>query len=333
MRAITVMLSGLLITGLAGIAEAGSGKNEWAKGIAECGKNTKVVKLVDYDDGTNSAAGEAPIRIVTLNEKKRKGCWIDVKDLHPTQSAVGMGAVTCKSGKIASWAKAGKLNDKLLEDGRWVPLVRGPGGKFYLTDHHHLSTAVLNADIPPKQKKLYAYLLKDWSQMKEGAFWAKMEQENLTWLKNPDGKEISPSELPKKIADLQDDPLRTLSAWVRTNCGYVKCNPPGVTDEDAEGSCATQFSDVECTRAFFVEFKWAAHHSTVPEVKSTLGDGISCSQQVPLNLECLDRQREKLAQVLLAAMTAAAAPETRAYVGAGAGYNPQPHQGVVPPCQ
>jgi hypothetical protein len=106
-----------------------------------------------------------------------------------------------------------------------------------------------------------------------------------------------------------------------------------VTDDDAAATCAGRLSDVDCASAFFVEFKWAAQHATVPEVKSALAEGASCSQQAPLNQECLDRQREKLAKVLPAAMTAAAAPSAKAVVGTGAGFNPKPQQGVVPPCE
>lgn len=327
LRAVSMLVSGLLLGGLA--ASAAAGKNDWEKDIPACGPKTRVVKLVDYDD----ESGGEPVRIVTAKEKKRKGCQIAIDDLHPTQSAVGMAAAACKSGRITAKARQGKLTDYLLDDGRWVPMVRGPGGKFYLTDHHHLSTAVLNADLPEKQKKLYAYLLKDWSDLSEADFWAKMEKHNLTWLQSPDGKRIKPAELPHKIAGLQDDPLRTLSAWVRGSCGYVKCNPPGMVDEHADETCAGKYSDVDCARAFFVEFKWAAHHATVPEVQSALAEGVSCPRQAPLDQDCLARQREKLAQALPAAMSAAAAPETKAFVGEGAGYNPKPLPGVVPACE
>lgn len=332
MRGFAVICGGVLLSVLTATASA-KGGDEWKKHIPECGKGTKVVKLVDYDEDAGAGgAGAATVKIVTFKEKKKKGCWIDIKDLHPTQSAVGMGAASCKAGKITAKAKAGKLNDYLLEDSRWVPLVRGPGGKFYLTDHHHLSTAVLNAAIPEQQKKLYGYLLKDWSKDKEDVFWAKMEQEHLTWLKSPEGKAITPKELPAKIHKLQDDPLRTLSAWVRGSCGYVKCNPPGVSDEDAEGSCADQYAEVACANAFFVEFRWAAHHATVPEVKAAIAEGLACPQQTPLDQECLDRQRGKLANVLPAAMSAAASPQAAEFVGQGAGHNPKPQPGVVPPC-
>ncbi|MBN8454342.1 ParB/Srx family N-terminal domain-containing protein [Accumulibacter sp.] len=328
MHTITRMLSVLLLGGLTVAANASSGRDGWQKRVPRCGPDTKVVKFIEYDEGT-ATAGATPVSIVTYKEKKKKGCWIDVQDLHPTQSAVGMGAAACKSGKITRKGQDGKLDEWLLEDNRWVPLVRGPGGRFYLTDHHHLSSAVYNAEIPDKQKKLYAYLIRDWSRMKEDAFWHRMEEEHLTWLKTPDGRTISGKELPSRIGRLQDDPLRTLSAWVRGSCGYVKCNPPGVTDDDAEGTCPARYADVACASAYFLEFTWAEHHATVPEVQAALAEGGACSQQAPLDQECLDRQRAKLAQALPAAMAAAAAPAARAKPG----YNPKAHDGVVPPCE
>ena len=76
MRTITMMLSGLLLTGLTTTASASGGKDDWTQRIPECGKNTKVVKLVDYDEGTNSDRGDAggvPLKIITFKEKKKKG--------------------------------------------------------------------------------------------------------------------------------------------------------------------------------------------------------------------------------------------------------------------
>ena len=169
MRAMTTMLAGLVMIGLTGAAEAKKNQDD-DKGIPECGKHTKVVKS---DDG-----------IITLKEKKKRGCIIDVTALHPTQSAVGMDAVECKAEKITGKAKeAGKLGKYLLSDDRWVPLVRGPGGVFYLTDHHHLSTAMLNADIKDKEKRVYAYLINDWSKLSDDEFWTRMVKEHDTWLK------------------------------------------------------------------------------------------------------------------------------------------------------
>lgn len=318
MRALTMMLSGFLVSGLAGTAEARSSNHEGHSAVAECGKHTRVAR--PNDEG-----------IITLKEKKKRGCVIDVKALHPTQSAVGMDAVECKAEKISSKAKAGKLDDYLLEDNRWVPMVRGPGGVFYLTDHHHLSTAVWNANLKDKEKKVYAFLLADWSNMKEDAFWQQMVKQHDTWLKDPSGQEITPDQLPKSIGSLQDDPLRTLSAWVRGSCGYVKCDPPGVAKGDDELSCADKFPNVTCADAYFLEFKWGAYLAAAPEVKEALAGEASCSQQTPLNTQCLDSQYDQLTRALPAAMRAAAAPAAQQAVGDGAGYNPAVQTGIAQP--
>ncbi|MBE2257795.1 MAG: hypothetical protein H6942_16110 [Candidatus Accumulibacter sp.] len=320
MRALTMMLSGLLMVGLTGAAEAKKGKDDKEHAIAECGKHTKVARP---DDG-----------IITLKEKKKRGCIIDVKDLHPTQSAVGMDAVECKAAKISGKEKKGKLQDYLMADNRWVPLVRGPGGVFYLTDHHHLSTAVWNADIKSKEKKVYAYLLDDWSDKSEAEFWKLMEDHHDVWLKNPAGQKIDPAQLPKSIGTLQDDPLRTLSAWVRGSCGYVKCDPPGAARDDDELTCEDKFhATATCAPAtvYFLEFKWGAYLGNNPEVKAALAGDPTCSQQAPLNQECLDSQYDKMIKALPAAMAAAAAPEARQMLGDDAGYNPAVQTGIPQP--
>lgn len=319
MRAITMMLSCLMMIGLSGAADAKKRDHEDGA-LPKCGKHTKVARP---DDG-----------VITLKEKKERGCVIDVQDLHPTQSAVGMDAVECKAAKISGKAKAGKLEKYLLEDNRWVPLVRGPGGVFYLTDHHHLSTAVWNADIKDKEKKVNAYLLNDWSHMHEDAFWALMAEEHDVWLKNPAGEDIKPSQLPKSIAALQDDPLRTLSAWVRGSCGYVKCDPPGTLKDDDELTCEDKFqSTATCAPAtvYFLEFKWGAYLGSVPEVKAALAGEPACSRQTPLDQKCLDTQYDQMVRALPLAMKAAAAPEAAKALGPDAGYNPAVQVGVPQP--
>ena len=318
MRAMTTMLAGLVMIGLTGAAEAKNKDDD--KGIPECGKHTKIAKP---DDG-----------IITLKEKKKRGCIIDVAALHPTQSAVGMDAVECKAAKITGKAKAGELGKYLLKDDRWVPLVRGPGGVFYLTDHHHLSTAMLNADIKEKEKKVYAYLINDWSELSADEFWTRMVKEHDTWLKNPAGEEITPAQLPKTIAGLQDDPLRTLSAWVRGSCGYVKCDSPTAAKGDDEFSCDDKFHEsVTCAPAtvYFLEFKWGDYLGRVPEVKAALAGQAACSQQTPLNQECLDNQYERLVKALPLAMQAAASPEALQVLGKEAGHNPAVQLGVPQP--
>src|SRR5262245_39793868 len=102
--------------------------------------DAKAKGLPQGDDKTTAAKPNAKGGI-TGDEREKNVCQIDIKDLHPTQPVVGMDAVQCKAEKITAkyQAKPSKFEKYLADPERFVPIVRGPGGMFYLTDHHHLS--------------------------------------------------------------------------------------------------------------------------------------------------------------------------------------------------
>ena len=72
-------------------------------------------------------------------------CLCELSKLHPTQASVGMTEV---------WIKAEKLRDELhrrgerkffkylLKHDKEEPVIIGPRGVFYITDHHHLARAL-----------------------------------------------------------------------------------------------------------------------------------------------------------------------------------------------
>ena len=66
-------------------------------------------------------------------------CQLKVAELRPTQNAVGFDEV---NDKVARYSAKDKddLKDYLIVHP--VPIVIGNGGKFYLTDHHHLANAL-----------------------------------------------------------------------------------------------------------------------------------------------------------------------------------------------
>ena len=74
-------------------------------------------------------------------------CMCPLSSLHPTQVAVGMIEVDKRVGKIQGMGQ-GELGK--YEQCRPVPLIIGPrdpsgAARFYLTDHHHLARALLDA--------------------------------------------------------------------------------------------------------------------------------------------------------------------------------------------
>ncbi len=154
---------------------------------------------------------------------------IDLSELRPTQMNVGMIEVARKSAKLSEMT--GKQRDLFLRENP-VPVIVGPAPKkhFYLIDHHHLSRAVLESG----HSKVYIKVVADLSELPRDEFWKEMSKKGYVYLKDDLGNAIEPSQLPKHISTLGDDPYRSLAGVVRRQGGYIKDTTP------------------------FAEFKWAA---------------------------------------------------------------------------
>lgn len=192
-------------------------------------------------------------------------CRISADEIYPTQFSVGSRAVACKAEDKIDKKKRKALKEYLLA--RFLPTVLGPRGRFYITDHHHLSTGVFRADIPHKNKVLYACITADQSMVeRESALWQYLGEHQEVWLFDNEGHPITGSDLPLGLEYMADDPYRTVSRWVRDSCGYVK-----------EGNdCLSAYTDEQIARygapakADFMEFLWANffRDNGVPSVSS-----------------------------------------------------------------
>lgn len=184
-------------------------------------------------------------------------CLMEVKDLHPTQFSVGSVAVDCKTQKIEKKHEKEKLEKYLADESRYVPAVVGPDGTFYITDHHHLSTAVYRAkegDWVGKNQKLHVSILMNFHgtgiSMEE--FWNIMVMQKNVWPYDEKGEDVEDygdklSEM--NMGDLKDNPYRTLSRWTRESCGYIK--------KGKEQCLALKATAKEPTAPYFMEFYWA----------------------------------------------------------------------------
>ena len=143
-------------------------------------------------------------------------CTCKVLELHPTQLAVGMIQVREKAADLSSknWSKLDKYLQKNPE-----PVVKGAGGALYITDHHHLARAAADLNIETTYCKVEA----DYSNLDPGPFWAKMTEQNWVYLYDENGKgPQAPTDLPKSVEGLNDDPYRSLAGAVRRNGGFAK---------------------------------------------------------------------------------------------------------------
>ena len=159
----------------------------------------------------------------SLGERRQ----LRVGELMPTQSAVGLDEVNDKIRRYSAKTKDG-LKDYLMVHP--VPVVIGNGGRFYLTDHHHLVHALWKtaegknkAGIDTDNARVVVQVLHNIADLKGPHFWKTMDKYRLVYLfDNYGGGPIRPKDLCRHIKDLANDPYRSLAWAVRTRYGYYK---------------------------------------------------------------------------------------------------------------
>jgi hypothetical protein len=159
-------------------------------------------------------------------------CRVDIQNLMPTQTAVGMEQVALKAvtirRKIQGSSSKENLDSYLRQNPQ--PIVAGPEDKLYIIDHHHLARALLVSYVP----RTYGRIVKDLSGLSQESFWATMERCRWVYPYTAEGERLkSFNDLPQSIGELGDDPFRALAGFVRKAEGFDKVNEP------------------------FVEFRWA----------------------------------------------------------------------------
>ncbi|MCI5117334.1 MAG: hypothetical protein D3913_05130 [Candidatus Electrothrix sp. LOE1_4_5] len=243
-------------------------------------------------------------------DPKDTNCTLHVDKVRPTQFAVGLVAVKCKAEKIEKKNKK-KLKKYLEEPKREIPVVIGPDGNFYMTDHHHLSSALYRANSPKwgkESKKLHLKILDNFYNIKDdtswGKFWEEMQQKHRSY--NYDNKGIphmSFDLLPSNVGGLLNDPYRTLSRWVRESCGYVKAG---------KTQCDGIRTDHEHKAPFFMEFYWGNFFRENLPLK--IKENITVCKSMPYSATCLDDEVAQLKGIYEQAMKLAASEKAKEYL-------------------
>ena len=92
-----------------------------------------------------------------------------IKSLCPTQLTVGMIEVEVKRRHLA---KLSPPKREAFLEAHPMPAVIGPGGQLYITDHHHLARAALEARVEEACFTVEA----DYSSLKLPKFWLEMNK-------------------------------------------------------------------------------------------------------------------------------------------------------------
>jgi hypothetical protein len=142
-----------------------------------------------------------------------------ILDLRPTQMTVGMREV---ERKRRSWGGKGAGGKQHALEKHMVPIVLGPDGGRYITDHHHLARALLEDG----QKSVFVTLVGDLSKADPENFWNLMDYHGWTHPFDEHGRRCGYEELPKTVKGLKDDPYRALSGALRQQGGFAKDSTP-----------------------------------------------------------------------------------------------------------
>jgi hypothetical protein len=138
-----------------------------------------------------------------------------VKALCPTQLTIGFREVEVKRKRLA--ALAPKDQAAYLE-AHPMPVIIGPGKKLYITDHHHLGRAALDAGI----EQAYFDVEDDLSSLGMGKFWVEMDKQSWVHPLDQHGVRHRYESIPGSLDKLVDDVYRSIAGFVRDAGGYDK---------------------------------------------------------------------------------------------------------------
>jgi hypothetical protein len=99
-----------------------------------------------------------------------------------------------------------------------IPVVIGPKKEPYVIDHHHLARALHEEG----QEDVLVQEIANLEMLSQESFWRFLDYKAWVHPFDEEGTRQPFSAIPKTIADLQDDPFRSLAGAVRKSGGYAK---------------------------------------------------------------------------------------------------------------
>ena len=144
---------------------------------------------------------------------------VPLAELRPTQVTVGYREV---AEKRRAWAGRAE-GDRAAWLGRhMIPVLLGPKKRSYVIDHHHLTRALLEEGC----EGVLVNVVADLSMLDRDAFWVFADNRGWCHPYDADGRRAGFDDIPRSIADLADDPYRSLAGALRRAGGYAKETVP-----------------------------------------------------------------------------------------------------------
>jgi hypothetical protein len=144
---------------------------------------------------------------------------IPILDLRPTQMTLGMREIR---EKRKAWSAFDPDKLEAFLGSHMVPVILGPGREPYLTDHHHLARALHDNGVA----SVFTTVIADLHRLDLEAFWTVLDFRAWTHPYDAKGRRRDYSELPKTVAEMKDDPFRSLAGELRRLGGFAKDSTP-----------------------------------------------------------------------------------------------------------
>jgi hypothetical protein len=126
---------------------------------------------------------------------------VPIMSLRPTQMTVGI---------------------REVKEKHMIPVVHGPDERYYVVDHHHLARALHDEGV----KDILVTVIGNLTMVGRDAFWGVMDNKRWVYPYDAKGERRHFKDIPRSVADLKDDPFRSLAGELRRAGGFAKDTTP-----------------------------------------------------------------------------------------------------------
>ena len=144
---------------------------------------------------------------------------VPIMNLRPTQITVGMREV---QEKRKSWRVHWKKKKLDFLKRHAVPVILGFKKQLYIIDHHHLARALHDEGV----KDVLVLVVRDLSSISEKSFWTFLDHHDWVYPYDERGDRCDYKKIPRSVAELKDDPYRSLAGELRRIGGFAKDTTP-----------------------------------------------------------------------------------------------------------
>lgn len=138
---------------------------------------------------------------------------VAIDSLRPTQMSVGYLEVLRKRKAWKDQRDAGRFLGQHM-----IPALLGPGGKPWIVDNHHLARALHDEGV----EKVLIRIVADLRKLTKRSFRTFIDNRGWVHPYDAEGRRRPLSAIPRHVADLADDPYRSLAGALRRAGGYAK---------------------------------------------------------------------------------------------------------------